>query len=1061
MEKGAGAGTQGGGGREEQRVGATPNDNTSRKSGKINLTAYSIRRKTLPAPEIISKLVQQFIENRESYRSGRYNEAQLRQEFLNPFFEALGWDMDNRKGFAPQNREVIHEDSIDIEGESRAPDYCFRLGQTRKFFVEAKKPAVDIKYDIHPAFQLRRYAWNAHLPLSILTDFEEFAVYDCRNRPNPTDSAATARVKFFKFTEYVEKWDEIEAIFSHDAVWKGSFDKYAVDTTRRRGTTEVDDEFLKDIEEWRKKLALNLALRNPTITHERQLNFAVQMTIDRLIFLRICEDREIERINQLQDIAKEGNIYDALLTLFNQADRRYNSGLFHLHAEKDDTSVVDTFTPTLKIDDKVLKDIIKGLYYPCPYIFKEIPVEILGQVYEQFLGKVIRLTAGHQAKVEEKPEVRKAGGVYYTPKYIVDYIVANTVGKLLDKKKPEEASRLKIVDPACGSGSFLLGAYQHLLDWHADWYIKHTPEKWCKGKTPTLIACEGGGWKLTTAEKKRILVNNIHGVDIDAQAVEVTKLSLLLKVLEEESGQMVLGFERILPDLGLNIQCGNSLIGEDYFEGRLVVDAEERERVNPFEWERAFPEVFAQGGFDAVIGNPPYLKETNNKDVFEVLRNSRANKYCVGKMDLWYAFACISIDLVQQGGYHSFIATNNWITNTGASRLRRKIMNEARIIKFVDFSDFRVFHDASIQTMIYVIVKEKLTSAYELSYLKINNKNSSEYELVDSLYNPQNKENKWIKSQINPKGLAQPFTFTSYEISEILNRIEQSVPGRLDSADIGNGIDVLQDFITKNHISKLRNGVNVKPGDGVFVLTDGEKANIAFSVEDTQKIKPYYTTRELSRYRTDENHLYWLIYADKEVRKNINKYTGIKRHLDKFKPILTSVFAPYGLHRPRDERYFLGEKILSARKTRKAAFSLTLGPCYVSRAFLVIKPSSITYSLKYLLGILNSGLTQFWLYHRGKKQGDQLQVDKGPLCNLPVRTIDFTRPDEVKQHDRMVALVERMLALHKQSPATPQEQVRLQREIDATDSEIDALVYTLYGLTDEEIRIVEGAGYTA
>jgi hypothetical protein len=145
----------------------------------------------MPAPEIIHQLVAQFTQNRDAYRSGRYNEAQLRQEFLNPFFEALGWDMVNRSGYAPQNREVIHEDSIDVEGGSHAPDYCFRLGQTRKFFVEAKKPVVDIQYDIHPAYQLRRYAWNVHLPLSILTDFEEFAVYDCRNKPNPSDSAAT------------------------------------------------------------------------------------------------------------------------------------------------------------------------------------------------------------------------------------------------------------------------------------------------------------------------------------------------------------------------------------------------------------------------------------------------------------------------------------------------------------------------------------------------------------------------------------------------------------------------------------------------------------------------------------------------------------------------------------------------------------------------------------------------------------------------------------------------------------------------------------------------------
>ena len=216
----------------------------------------------------------------------------------------------------------------------------------------------------------------------------------------------------------------------------------------------------------------------------------------------------------------------------------------------------------------MLKDILKRLYYPdSPYEFSVLPADILGQVYEQFLGKVIRLTAGHQAEVEDKPEVKKAGGVYYTPTYIVDYIVKNTVGKLLEGKTPKKAAELRILDPACGSGSFLIGAYQYLLDWHRDWYVEHGPEKHRK----ELYQGPGGDWRLTTAEKKRILLNNIYGVDIDSQAVETTKLSLLLKVLEGETSESLdaqLSFlhERALPDLAANIKCGNSLIGPDFYD---------------------------------------------------------------------------------------------------------------------------------------------------------------------------------------------------------------------------------------------------------------------------------------------------------------------------------------------------------------------------------------------------------------------------------------------------------------------------------------------------------------
>ncbi len=452
----------------------------------------------MPAPEIIHQLVAKFEMNRTAYRSGKYNEAQLRQEFLDPFFEALGWDVYNKNGYSLEYRDVVIEESLEIGGISKAPDYAFKIGKERKFYVEAKKPAVDIQYDIHPAYQLRRYAWNAHLPLSVLTDFEEFAIYNCKNKPDPKDSAATGRDKFYRYTDYAEKWDEIAAIFSRQAVWQGSFDRFAASSKGKRGTTEVDDAFLKDIETWRLLLARNIALRNPQVVDEDQLNYAVQMVIDRLLFLRICEDRGIEPEDQLRTMASTPGIYPRLVELFRKADMYYNSGLFHFKTEKGQSTPADSFTPALAVDDRVLKEIITSIYYPCPYIFREIPVEIMGKAYEQFLGKVVRLTPGRQVKIEEKPEVRRAGGVYYTPRYIVDYIVQNTVGKLLEGKTPEQAAGLKIVDPACGSGSFLLGAFGHLLDWHVQWYIKDGAEKWAKGKNPPLMPSPGGGWKLTT-----------------------------------------------------------------------------------------------------------------------------------------------------------------------------------------------------------------------------------------------------------------------------------------------------------------------------------------------------------------------------------------------------------------------------------------------------------------------------------------------------------------------------------------------------------------------------------
>ncbi|MBS1547700.1 MAG: N-6 DNA methylase, partial [Bacteroidetes bacterium] len=289
---------------------------------------------------------------------------------------------------------------------------------------------------------------------------------------------------------------------------------------------------------------------------------------------------------QMKAILKEkGDHYPKLFDLFQHADRRYNSGLFDF--KKDQVS------ETITVDNKVMKTIIEELYYPAsPYEFSVISMEILGSAYEQFLGKQIRIDSGHRARIEEKPEVRHAGGVYYTPQYIVEYLVERTVGELVKGKKPSEVAALRIVDPACGSGSFLLGAYQYLLNWHKDQY--GALRKLRTGKKNDKLRPDG---ELTTAEKKRILVNNIFGVDLDANAVEVTKLSLLLKCMEGETEasinqQLGLFHDRVLPTLDANIQCGNSLIGPDWYDMHPEGDARS---VKPFNWRHAFPEVFKVG----------------------------------------------------------------------------------------------------------------------------------------------------------------------------------------------------------------------------------------------------------------------------------------------------------------------------------------------------------------------------------------------------------------------------------------------------------------------------------
>jgi fido (protein-threonine AMPylation protein) len=993
------------------------------------------------APPIVNTLIDRFEQNRESYKSQGYNETQLRREFLDPFFEALGWDVANKQGHAEAYKDVIHEDAIKIGGYTKAPDYCFRIGGARKFFLEAKKPSINLKDEPAPAYQLRRYAWSAKLPLSILTDFEEFAVYDCRTRPNPSDKPSTGRILYLTYRDYLAKWGEVASIFTKEAVLKGSFDKYAV-TDRKRGTATVDAEFLKEIETWREALAKNLALRNPTLSvHE--LNFSIQRTIDRLIFLRICEDRGVEPYAQLQALLNGQNIYGRLRYLYDQADDRYNSGLFHFHPEKDRAESPDDLTPRLKIDDKVLKEILGRLYYPqSPYEFSVLPIEILGQVYEQFLGKVIRLTAGHQAKVEEKPEVKKAGGVYYTPAYIVEYIVKHTVGTLCEGKTPKQIAKLTILDPACGSGSFLIGAYRYLLTYHRDWYVKDGPEKHRK----ELFQAASGEWRLTTQEKKRILLNNIYGVDIDSQAVEVTKLSLLLKVLEGESDETLkrqLSFvhERALPDLGQNIKCGNSLIGPDYFAGQLMPDDEEMRRVNPFDWQAEFPEIMKAGGFDVVIGNPPYVRQ-ESLSVFKEYLAQHYEAYD-GVADLYAYFMEKSVTLLREGGRFSFIVSSSFLRTTYGAALRRTLKKQAAVLRILDFGGLAVFENAKdTYVCIPLLAKTKQPSRIEVSRIPSLDFASLDDSAIDHRFTiPQERltETAW--------------SLKSDEEAAVFDKVMKA------GKPLGECVN-----------GQICYGIKTGLNEAFIIDATTRKALIAADKSSAQLIKPLLGGEDIRRYIFNETGL-WLIFTRRGV--NITQYPAIREHLSKWKAQLAPKKSSkdkvgrkpgsYAWYEIQDDvayfQVFDGAKIIYPDIAKGPRFMLDGDGHYLANTAYCLGTDD-----RYLLGILNSRLFWFAISNLsipfGVRAGQyRYRLIYQYMEKVPIRVIDFTSKADKERHGRMLTLVEGMLDLHRRltEAKSPSDKDRLQRQIDATDQEIDRLVYDLYGLTEAEVKIAEAA----
>ncbi|PSR56644.1 methyltransferase [Adhaeribacter arboris] len=636
----------------------------------------------------IENLIDRFSDQFSSYKKNDYNETLTRRDFIDPFFRALGWDIDNRNGYAEAYREVIHEDRIKIGTATKAPDYSFRLpGGKRLFFVEAKKPSVLVRDETQPAYQVRRYGWSAKMPISIITDFEEFAIYDCSKKPNPNDKASVARIKYLTYKDYTSNFDFIWNTFSKERVLKGSFDQFIGSDTNKKGTSTVDKEFLQSLDDWRTRIAIDICKNNRNLTEE-EINFIVQQTIDRIIFLRIAEDRSVEPYGNLKLSIKSGEYYNNLFRLFQVADDKYNSGIFDLSK--------DQLSKSIKIDNKVIKSVINQLYYPeCPYEFSVLPVEILGSAYEQFLGKQIKVDANRKVKIEEKPEVRKAGGVYYTPQYIVDYIVQRTIGRLIEGKKPAEVSKIKIVDPACGSGSFLIGAYQYLLDWHKNFY--NSNGKTLKGKKNSSLTLDGN---LTTSEKKRILINNIYGVDLDVNAVEVTKLSLLLKCMEGETEasiatQLSLFNDRVLPTLDSNITSGNSLIDTDFYD--LDLDLGFEKQIKPFNWKRVFPAVFANGGFDAVIGNPPYGAELSKE-----VQKYCLDKFPIGNTDTAALFMIQAKHLLKSKGFTGYIIPKSFTFASNWLKTRNELLDDISLI--VDCS--KVWKEVKLEMSIYISQKD-------------------------------------------------------------------------------------------------------------------------------------------------------------------------------------------------------------------------------------------------------------------------------------------------------------------------------------------------------------------
>ncbi|EHA4740665.1 class I SAM-dependent DNA methyltransferase [Campylobacter coli] len=886
-----------------------------------------------------------------------------------------------------------------------------------------------------------------------------------------------------------------------------------------------------------------------------------------------------------------------------------NSSLFEKQSIEN-TLEISSLSNDLKLfyyKNTVLKDdkckAKKGQVGLLEYLFEFLDSFDFGSDDEQseILSQKELISSSVLGNVFEKLNGYKEGS-FYTPSFITSYMCKESITKVVldkfnaqfdldakdiselrkslrkeDKKAQKELlNSIKICDPAVGSGHFLVSAlnvmlsiYDELNLFDEEFYLEvQNDEILITGRKGEFIEYKRPSTPKDKAHliqqelfhtKKDIIENNLFGVDINPNSCEITKLRLWIELLKHSFYQ---SFDdenyhdlKTLPNIDINIKCGNSLVSyfetgkslshypnikermskykrivKDYKEGfytdknliakeiknlqesfknfclkdkfnkeikQLTNGANEYskkygdfladehhdekfksffsknmfefsfdekvaikefanlkkeydnifnlESNHPFEWRFEFPEILDDDGnfkgFDLIIGNPPYIKENDNKELFT---NTKKLRTYQGKMDIWYHFVGRGFDILKNNGYLAFIATNNWVTNSGAKKLRNIVLEESQILSLVDFSSFMVFDSASIQTMIMSFQKTKPPKNYEFHFAKITTQTPIYEDALSLLKNEKTQNNEILSINLTPKKfIDKTLNFTKSDYEELFNKIQKYGKFYLEEKEVANGIHPHYDFIN-NRINSNHNFA-FKIGQGIFGLSEEEKEKLKLTKLENNLVKPYYDTQNFLKFFFKKNNHQWLIYTNSSFKNpnSMDDYPNLKKHLDKFQNVITSDNKPYGLHRARDEKFFTGSpRIVALRKcVGEPKFSYVDFDCYVSATFYVIKTQRI--NVKYLTAILNSKLIAFWLKHKGKMQGNNYQIDKEPLLNIPI--VD-TNSKNKKLADELINLVDEILKAKEQNKNANTQEL---------ENKINSLVYKLYNLTEDEIKIIE------
>ena len=977
---------------------------------------------------MIKDLVKKYHANRAAYLKADYNETQLRTDFLDPLFQILGWDIKNVKGKSTNEREVLVEEALREEASSntKKPDYTFRLFSERKFFLEAKKPHIKIDSEPEPAKQIRRYGFTAKLKISVLSNFEYLAIYDCSQEVDNRDSSTKARVKLYHYTEYEEAFEEIQEQLGHETVYTGEFDEIWKEIENQLKVYCVDDSFLKQINEWRLILGKEIYSHHKQL-NEDQLNDVVQRVINSIIFLRACEDRSIENYKTLLNFA-DSKDFNALIHKFREADRKYNAGLFkHVLMEE-----------IIANNSAAFWVIIQKLYFPeSTYSFTVFASDILGNIYEIFLSEQLKIING-DVTLEKKPENNR--DIVTTPTFIVRDILRETVAKHCEAKTDVEILETSFSDIACGSGAFLLETYQVLHDTLVDYYSRNKPTE--------LIQIGIGSYKLKFETKRQLLTKCIFGVDKDYNAVEACKFGLLLKLLENEDNSTIPN--PALPNMDANICYGNSLLDSEKTPVRDQV------RLNTYD--------FGEIKFDVIVGNPPYMKTKDMKqltpDEFPLYKNNYQAAY--KQFDKYFLFIERGLDLLNPNGTLGYIIPSKFAKVGAGRKLREFLISKKKIEKIISFGANQIFQDKSTYTCLLVL---KNSQQDHLNYLEVPSLKVWKTRNISF----QNYDSATYKSMDNEAWILVPGNLKS--IFKSIESQSKTLESLIGSENIHNGIQT-----SANNIY-------------VQLATNEDEQFLYFRKDDTdwkiekELTRPYFKTsrgtNNLNTYRPFSPNafvIYPYLKTDEgiqfvEIGELKSNYPNAYAYLNYSKGVLddpkrsinptpetANEWYRYGRHQSLDKcdvpaKIIVG--VLSQGNKYAIDFHGTLISSGGTAGYCMITlPDSFPYSIYYIQALLNSKYLEWFSALNGEVfRGGYIARGTKVLKRLPIRVIDFEDEAEKKLHDKTASFQKDLIQLQShidQNAGNQRELIPLQRRFDITKKELDQTLQSLFKLGEDD-----------